>query len=115
MSTHPGRVDSRRPVPVRLGLCIALLSACATSPPPIHRELTTIWRDYRELPAERALAIAGDLRNDQWVAGAAGGRASRAEAKEAALAECSRRRAQRRMQMPCGLYAVGDEVVWPRR
>jgi len=110
---QPGRVDSRRPVPVRFGLCVLLLSACASSSP-AHRELAPIWRDYRALPAERALAIAGELRHDQWVAGASGGHASRDDAEAAALAECSRRRAQRRMQAPCVLYAIGDEVVWPR-
>jgi hypothetical protein len=89
-----------------------MLSACASSPP-AHAELAPVWRSYREMPAERALAIAGELRRDHWVAGASGGHASRADAEAAALAECSRRRAQRRMQAPCALYAVGDEVVWP--
>jgi hypothetical protein len=88
-----------------------VLSACA-SPSPPHHELAPIWRDYRALPAERALAIAGELRQDRWVAGASGGHASRGEAEAQALEECRKRRAQRRMQAPCLLYAVGDEVVW---
>ena len=99
--------------PVALAICVAALAACAGSST-AHPELAPIWRDYGALPAERALAIAGELRHDQWVAGASGGHASRADAEAAALGECGRRRAQRRMQAPCRLYAVGDEVVWPR-
>jgi hypothetical protein len=99
--------------PVALVTCVAALSACASSSP-ADPELASIWRDYRALPAERALAIAGELRHDQWVAGVSGGHASSADAEAAALRECRRHRAQRRMQAPCLLYAVGDEVVWPR-
>jgi hypothetical protein len=101
-----------------LSTCAVVLSACArspSSPPSPHRELAPIWREYRDLPAERALAIAGELRHDHWVAGASGGHASRGKAEAQALEECRRRRAQRRMQAPCLLYAVGDEVVWPGR
>jgi hypothetical protein len=128
---QPGRVDSRRPVPgcvgprrafgswaLLLSACAMALVACARSsspPPPPHRELAPIWREYRELKAERALAIAGELRHDHWVAGASGGHATRGEAEARALVECRRRRAQRRMQAPCLLYAVGDEVTWPGR
>ena len=87
-----------------------VLSACA-SPSPPHRGLAPTWRDYRALPAERALAIAGELRHDHWVAGVSGGHASRGEAEAQALRECQKRRAQRRMQAPCLIYGVGDEVV----
>jgi hypothetical protein len=58
------------------------------------------------------MAIAGDPLRDRWVSGASGGHASRDAAKEQALGECLRRRAQRRMMAPCELYAVGDEIVW---
>jgi hypothetical protein len=95
--------------------CAVVLLACARSPSPPHRELAPIWRDYRALPAERALAVAGELRNDSWVAGASGGHALRGEAEAEALRECRKRRLQRRMQAPCLVYAVGDEVVWPGR
>ena len=71
-----------------------------------------MWHDYLALPGERALAIAGDPRRDRWVTGASGGHPTREEAEDAALAECGRRRAQRRMQDPCQLYAVADEIVW---
>jgi hypothetical protein len=63
------------------------------------------------MPDERALALAGDPEL-RWVAGASSGHASLQEAEQEALAECRRRRAQRRMQDPCRLYAVGDEIVW---
>ncbi len=70
-----------------------------------------IWREFVALPNERALALAGDPAR-QWVAAASGGYASPTEAEEGALAECRRRRAARRMQAPCLLYAKGDEIVW---
>jgi hypothetical protein len=71
-----------------------------------------VWGAYQKLPSERALAVAGDLRRDHWVAGASGGHATREEAEQAALSECRVRRGLRRMQAACRLYAVGDEIVW---
>ena len=91
-------------------LPLALL-ACVSDRAP-HSQLAPIWRDYRALPDQRALAIAGELRQDRWVAGASGGHARRQDAAEGALGECRRRREQRRLQAPCRVYAVGDEVVW---
>lgn len=78
-----------------------------------QRQLGRVWHDYRALPEQRALVVAGDLRRQRWVSGASGGHASAADAEEAALQECKRRRALRRIQAPCLVYAVGDEVVWP--
>ena len=89
-----------------------LALACASGSRLPHPDLTRVWRDYLDLPTERALAIAGDPRRDRWVTGASGGQMSREEAEDAALAECRRRRAERRMQEACQLYAVGDEIVW---
>jgi hypothetical protein len=89
-----------------------LFLVCASDHRSPHPDLARVWHDYLTLPAERALAIAGDPRRDRWVTGASGGHASREEAEERALAECRRRRAQRRMQDACQLYAVGDEIVW---
>jgi len=126
---QPGRVDFDRPAPAPVlarpasrASCAALLAAiaaigglgsCATRGAP-HEALTRVWRDYSELPDQRALAIAGELeRRERWVAGASGGHASLRDAEEAALRECARRRQERRMQDACRLYAVGDEVVWP--
>jgi len=64
---------------------LLLLTACGGRAQGPHRELAGVWRDYRELPAQRALAVAGDLRNDRWVAGASGGHGSVAEARSEAL------------------------------
>lgn len=89
-----------------------LLAGCAALEGPPDRELVPLWSEYTALPPQRALAIAGELRVDRWVAGASGGHATRREAEEAAIAECRRRRTLRRLQDPCRLYAVGDEVVW---
>lgn len=90
-----------------------LLVACASdgSRPP-HPNLSAVWRDYRKLPDQRALAVAGDPRRGRWVAGGSGGHASAEEAEEEALASCAVRRAKRRIQDACVLYAVGDEIVW---
>lgn len=113
---QPGRADAYRPALeflVGLGVVLALWG-CA-GPPAVPRQIASVWRDYEELPPERALAIAGELRHARWVAGASGGQPSRAAAEAEALRQCAKRRAQRRMLDPCHLYAVGDEVVWPGR
>jgi hypothetical protein len=81
---------------------------------PPHPALDRLWRQYSALRDERALAIAGDP-DGLWVGAAAGGAVSLSDAEDVALAECRRKRAMRRMQSPCLLYAVGDDIVWPRR
>jgi len=96
--------------------CVALLPlGCKTSvregP---HEGIASIWRDYLEMAPERALAIAGNP-DRHWLAAASGGHASRDEAEEAVLIECRARRAVRRMQAECRLYATGSEIVWKRR
>lgn len=89
--------------------------ACASGATERHRSLQGLWRQYLELPEERALAIAGDPERNRWVAGASSGHESPAEAEDGALAECRRRRQKRRLQAACLLYAVGDEIVWNSR
>lgn len=89
-----------------------LLSACAYAGPLPHPNLEPTWRDYLALPAERALAVAGDPRGDRWVTGYSGGNATRDQAEAEALLECQRLRGFRRLQAQCLLYAVGDEIVW---
>jgi hypothetical protein len=76
-----------------------------------HPALKELWRDYRQLREHSALAIAGDLSRGRWVAGAAGGQPSSADAEVEALVECRKQRAMKRMQDACTLYAVGNEVV----
>ena len=89
--------------------------ACASKTPKPDAHLARVWRDYRALPEQRALAIAGDLRRNLWVAGSSGGHATRADAEAAALRECRARRLRQRAQAQCQLYAIGDEVVWTGR
>jgi hypothetical protein len=138
-STQPGRADSFRPVPAlffevsvsarvaaRVPELLILLAVCgwivgcaapragSGSAEP-HPALKELWRDYRQLREHSALVIAGDLSRGRWVAGAAGGRPSSADAEVEALVECRKQRAKKRMQDACTLYAVGSEVVWTGR
>lgn len=106
-----GRRGVRR-APLALMAACLLALACASSPDrPPHPALGDIWRAYRKLPPKRALAIAGSL-DGFWVGAVAGGAYAQVDANAAALAECRRKRHQRRMQAPCLLYAVGSEIVW---
>jgi hypothetical protein len=104
----------------RKALWISLLAACAALPPVAcatgartqpHRGIAALWRDYQDMPPRRALALAGDPDNN-WVAASSGGHTSQREAEQTVLAVCRGRRAARRMQAPCRLYASGDEIVW---
>lgn len=99
--------------------CVALLvlqAACATegakSP---QSELERVWRDFLELPTERAMAIAGDPRSNRWVTASSAGHRNLDVAIEAALSECRKRRQLRRLQEHCVVYAAGDEIVWRGR
>lgn len=124
MFPRSGRIDLRRSAPAAffsaaaLGRQIAaawtatLLLGCASDRASPHPDLAPTWRDFLALPAQRALAIAGDPRRDRWVAGYSGGHATRGQAEAEALLECRRRRGIRRMLAACTLYAVGDEIVW---
>ena len=98
---------------IALASAATLLLACASDGRSPHPNLAAAWRDYQALPAERALAIAGDPRSNRWVTGASGGHASRSDAEAGALAQCRARRVARRMRAACALYAVGDAIVRP--
>ena len=128
MIEQPGRV-ARRPAPalfsrlrgwaallaLGVGLAPSVGLGCAPpwldEPPALSRALRAVWADYRELPAHKALAVAGELREGHWVAGASGGHSTRAEARYAALRECQRRRDERNMVEPCRLYAEGETLT----
>jgi len=97
---------------VAAGCALALLLGCTTHGPKPHRNLTRLWRQYVDLPGERAIAVAGDPRRPRWVAALSAGHATAAEAEAGAIRECQRRREVQRMQAACVLYAVGDEIVW---
>ena len=79
-----------------------------------HPSLTRLWRGYQAMPEERALSLAGNPDN-VWVSGASGGHELQSDADDGALAACAKRRAARRLRVPCLLYARGDEIVWEMR
>jgi len=68
------------------------------------------FRAYRGMEPHRAFAVAGDP-EARFVTGNAHGRESQEIANEAALGVCELRRTDRRVEEPCRLYAVGDELV----
>lgn len=77
-----------------------------------HPGIGRLWNQFLAMPPKRALALAGDP-DALWVGAAVGGFRSQPEASEAALAECQRKRHERRMLAPCQLYAIGSQIVWP--
>lgn len=85
--------------------------ACESSEQQPHRALVPLWREYEQLPGHRAMAIAGRPERT-WVAGMSANLPTPAEAEKEALAECGRRRLDRRLRVPCLLYAVDDEIVF---
>jgi len=92
---------------------LATVSCASTDAEPPHG-LARLWRQFLEMPEERAIALAGDPEK-RWVVGVSSGQASLEAAEELALAKCMEQRAQQRMQDPCRLYAAGDEIVWRSR
>jgi hypothetical protein len=124
---QPGWVVESRPAPVLFFplalrvlclLALVLVPACTTTssgPRFESSQLAALWNDYSAMQGERALAIAGDLRLNRWVAGVAAGRETMSEAKSIALQECAVRRQRQRMQDPCRIYAEGDEIVWKKK
>ncbi len=111
----PSITGSARRLPALLAGVALLSLACQTSlregP---HAGIASLWRDYLEMPPERALAVAGDP-DRHWLGAASGGHLSLDEAEETVLIECRARMASRRMQAECRLYATGSEIVWETR
>jgi len=101
-----------------LALALAAFAPAACRLPPTqtqpHESLATLWRQYQQLPTRRALALAGDPER-AWVAAMAGAATEQQDAIDVALARCRQKRKEHRMQAPCRLYAVDDEVVWVAR
>jgi hypothetical protein len=99
---------------IALALGVVSIGCAATGGSPAGRlplELRPLWSEYASLPRPRALAIAGELRHNQWVAGASGGHTTHSEAEIGAMRECRKRRFERRIVAPCQIYAVDDEIV----
>ncbi len=66
------------------------------------------WRNYQRLSGLKALAVSGDLRG-VYVSGFAWAYPLQEPANEEALENCEERRADRRVEPACRLYAIGDE------
>lgn len=117
-SARPQPVAVAPGPPLRRALLAALAAVCGLAcagprtPPPSSADFERVWQDYRALPANRSLAVAGSLRRGRWVAAGAGGHDSVEAARSGAIEACRVRRERQRMRSPCRTYAVGDEVVW---
>ena len=94
-----------------------LLTACSrptrtmgismsTAPTRFERE----WRAYGKHPPQKALAVAGNL-TGLYVSGVAFGDSSDVLAREQAFSNCEQRRADRRIEAACRIYAIGDTVL----
>ena len=68
------------------------------------------WKNYQRLRTLKALAVAGDL-NGVYVSGFAFAYPVQALANDEALENCEERRADRRVEQECRLYAVGNDRV----
>jgi hypothetical protein len=91
-----------------------LLAGCVHLDRPIGIELraetrfASEWTHYVELPAFKALAVAGDVQGI-YVSGLAYGQPDAPSAIDAALDDCEARRRDRRIAATCRLHAAGDE------
>jgi len=77
------------------------------------REMTQFdseWKNYQRLGSLKALAVAGDL-NGVYVSGFAFAYPVQALANDEALENCEERRADRRVEDACRLYAIGDDRI----
>jgi len=77
------------------------------------REMTQFeseWKNYQRLRPLKALAVAGDL-NGVYVSGFAYAYPIQALANAEALESCEARRADRRVEQECRLYAIGDDPI----
>jgi hypothetical protein len=68
------------------------------------------WKNYQRLGSLKALAVAGDL-NGVYVSGFAYAYPIQSLANDEALENCEERRADRRVEDACRLYAIGDDQV----
>ncbi len=102
----------RRTAAAWVVLLLVFCAGCANDLNAPHPHLVPVWREYLEMPDQRALAIAGDPRRGRWVTAASGGHATKTAAKEDALRQCRVRRKIRRLQPACVLYALGNQIVW---
>lgn len=70
-----------------------------------------LWERYSELPDYRAMAVAGRVESNRWVAGLAGALPSTEAAEQRALIECRKKRRTARLSSLCRLYAIGAQRI----
>ena len=102
---------------VALASCLLAAGGCMRSGgSPMGIPLRTMtqfeseWKNYQRLGSLKALAVAGDL-NGVYVSGFAYAYPIQALADDEALENCEERRADRRIEDACRLYAIGDDRV----
>jgi len=100
-----------------LAVCLLAAGGCLRSggsPMGIPlREVTQFeseWKNFQRLRPLKALAVAGDL-DGVYVSGFAYAYPIQALANAEALENCDERRADRRVEQECRLYAIGDEPM----
>lgn len=99
-----------------LAVIIGWAVACAAPDPPTAREHETgtdfdaEWNRYLAEGTPKAFVRAGDT-GAPSASGYGVGLSSEAEAIESAIETCEARRGELRIESPCVLYAINDEVV----
>lgn len=93
-----------------LGLLIA---ACATEnrPHAETRAFKELWGRYANLPDHRALAVAGRVDSNRWVASIVGGLPTTQAAEQKSLIECRKKKRTARMASKCRLFAIGARRI----
>lgn len=89
---------------------VFVATSCSTTSAEPRGAFASAWHQYEMLQRHRAIAVAGEIDRNRWVVGMAGSARSADAAIEAALGECRKQRAQKRMKDSCKIYAVGDQL-----
>jgi hypothetical protein len=98
-------------VSISLALC-----ACVSEHGPIGLELRSSgrfdseWSHYLKLETHKSLAFAGDVEG-RYAIGYGFEQATLAEAMTAAIEDCNSRRRDKRIEDPCRIVAVDDELI----
>ena len=74
-----------------------------------NTQFTSEWSSYRQMLSHKAMAIAGDVES-QYILGYSHAYPTEASAIDEALEACEERRMDRRMEAPCKLYAIENEL-----
>ena len=96
----------------------AMLTGCGSSGTPMgvafkaRTQFEVEWAHFLEFEPDKALAIAGDV-GSRFVLGYSFGYLTEGSAIEAAMEACELRRAERRIDDDCILYAVDNRLIAP--